>query len=110
MIATEGNDSNFEGKSEDPIGERRGAIPAQIAHLTAREIEVLTWVSEGKRDSEIATVLGVSVRTINKHVQRILGKLHVETRTAAARYVVRAAPPVTGDPEPGEDGNEGERR
>jgi hypothetical protein len=40
-------------------------------------------VREGKRDSEIAVILGLSSRTVEKHVGHILEKLGVETRTAA---------------------------
>lgn len=58
--------------------------------LTGRELEVLNWVGEGKRDAEIAIVLGVSVRTVQKHVQRILSKCCVKTRTAAVRHATRA--------------------
>lgn len=54
-----------------------------IARLTPRELEVIYWVSEGKRDREIAVILGCSPRTIEKHVCHILEKLRVETRTAA---------------------------
>lgn len=55
-----------------------------ITAITPRETQVLHWLIQGKRDAEIATILGVSVRTIHKHVQRLLKKLHAETRTAAA--------------------------
>jgi DNA-binding CsgD family transcriptional regulator len=55
--------------------------------LTAREREVLQWLSGGKTDRDIATILGISPRTVHKHLQRIYEKLGVETRTAA---VVRA--------------------
>jgi DNA-binding CsgD family transcriptional regulator len=41
------------------------------------------WVIEGKRDREIAIILGLSPRTVEKHVCHILEKLGVETRTAA---------------------------
>ncbi|WP_395738344.1 LuxR C-terminal-related transcriptional regulator [Prosthecobacter sp.] len=51
--------------------------------LTRRECEVLTWMAEGKRDREIAVILGMSIRTAEHHARRILGKLSVETRTAA---------------------------
>jgi DNA-binding CsgD family transcriptional regulator len=51
--------------------------------LTRREAEVLAWVSEGKRDAEIATILSTSTRTVHKHVQRILAKTGADTRTAA---------------------------
>ena len=56
--------------------------------LTRRECEVLTWVVEGKRDSEIATILDIGVRTVNVHVHSVLIKLGVETRTAAAALVM----------------------
>ena len=55
--------------------------------LTAREREVLHWLGGGKTDRDIATILGISPRTVHKHLQRIYEKLGVETRTAA---VVRA--------------------
>jgi DNA-binding CsgD family transcriptional regulator len=56
----------------------------QTLGLTKREAEVLFWVSHGKRNCEIAEILGARSRTVGKHVERILGKLCVETRTAAA--------------------------
>ena len=54
-------------------------------HLTAREREALYWIAEGKRDREIACIMGVSLRTAEHHVSKVLEKLSVETRTAAAR-------------------------
>lgn len=51
--------------------------------LSLREAEVLHWIIQGKRDAEIASILGVSPRTAQKHVQNVLSKLGVETRTAA---------------------------
>ena len=63
----------------------KNAAVERLASLTPREAEVLAWVIEGKRNAEIASILGTSVNTIHKHVQRILAKLGVETRTAAAR-------------------------
>jgi DNA-binding CsgD family transcriptional regulator len=50
--------------------------------LTKRELEVAEWIAAGKRNSEIGEILGCSSRTVQKHVQHILEKLHVETRTA----------------------------
>jgi DNA-binding CsgD family transcriptional regulator len=55
--------------------------------LTGREREVLHWLGGGKTDRDIAAILGISPRTVHKHLQRIYEKLGVETRTAA---VVRA--------------------
>jgi DNA-binding CsgD family transcriptional regulator len=57
--------------------------------LTRRETEVLTWITQGKTNYEIGVILGAGTRTICKHVQRILNKLNVENRTAAAAIAIR---------------------
>ena len=57
--------------------------------LTGREVEVLHWMAEGKRDGEIAVILGISVRTVNRHASHLFAKLGVETRTAAAAAFLR---------------------
>ena len=58
-------------------------VPSSAYHLTAREREVLQWLSGGKTDRDIAALLEISHRTVHKHLQRIYEKLGVETRTAA---------------------------
>lgn len=55
--------------------------------LTPREREVLRWVAEGKANAEIAVILGLTPGTVKLHVERILTKLGVENRTAAALIV-----------------------
>ncbi len=52
--------------------------------LTAREREVLDWIARGKTNQEIAIILAMRTATVKKHVEHILQKLGVETRTAAA--------------------------
>ena len=59
--------------------------------MTSREREVLGWVTAGKTNAQIATILGASPRTVAKHLERIYEKLGVESRTAAAMRVARAA-------------------
>jgi DNA-binding CsgD family transcriptional regulator len=54
-----------------------------LMRLTRRETEVLRWMAEGKTNGEIGVILGISLRTVDKHVERIFGKLNVPTRTAA---------------------------
>ncbi|MCZ7627361.1 MAG: hypothetical protein C3F12_03900 [Candidatus Methylomirabilota bacterium] len=61
--------------------------------LTARESEVLLWVTRGKTDAEIATILGVSPKTVGKHLERIYQKLGAENRTAAAMCALTAIRP-----------------
>ena len=52
--------------------------------LTRRQGEVLHWLGVGKRNAEIAVILGISSRTVDKHVEHVLSRLGVETRSAAA--------------------------
>jgi DNA-binding NarL/FixJ family response regulator len=66
--------------------------PLQQSGLTPREMEVLEWLAEGKRNDEIGHILGISAGTIKRHVDHILEKLHVETRTAAARAFHESRP------------------
>jgi DNA-binding CsgD family transcriptional regulator len=54
-----------------------------LGHLTEREREVLRWLAAGKTDRDIGDILGISPRTVHKHLQRMYEKLGVETRTAA---------------------------
>ncbi len=62
------------------------AIEALAAsfRLTAREAEVLYWVTRGKTNRDIGDILGTSPRTVHKHLEHVFEKLGVETRTAAA--------------------------
>jgi DNA-binding CsgD family transcriptional regulator len=58
--------------------------------LTRREAEVVLWLSLGKSNRDIAQILDVSFRTINKHLEQIYPKLGVETRTSAVALAIRA--------------------
>ena len=69
------------------LEERRtelSAIPLQRLGLTAREAEVLLWVAQGKTNSDVGVILGLSSGTVHKHLEHIFEKLGVETRTTAA--------------------------
>lgn len=52
--------------------------------LTQREAEVLLWIAKGKANRDIADILGLSARTVNKHLEQIYVKLGVENRASAA--------------------------
>jgi DNA-binding NarL/FixJ family response regulator len=51
--------------------------------LTPRVAEVLLWVAQGKTNSDIASILGISESTVKKHLLEIFEKLSIETRSAA---------------------------
>jgi DNA-binding NarL/FixJ family response regulator len=57
--------------------------------LTQREAEVLTWISRGKSNRDIGEILGISPRTVNKHLEQIFTKLGVENRTSAAAQATK---------------------
>ncbi|WP_221794427.1 response regulator transcription factor [Oceanobacter mangrovi] len=57
--------------------------------LTERESEVLYWIANGKANREAAEILGMSPRTVNKHLEQVFTKLGVENRTAAAGVALR---------------------
>lgn len=59
------------------------------ASLTPRETEVLSWIAKGKTNRDVADILGMSPRTVNKHLEHVFEKLGVETRAAAAALASR---------------------
>ena len=72
------------------------AAPAAVLlpnPLTQREMDVLQWVACGKTNRDVAEILGMSPRTVNKHLEHIYEKLGVETRTAAVAQFARLARP-----------------
>ncbi|MGJ4939920.1 response regulator [Bradyrhizobium sp. HKCCYLS1011] len=73
--------------------ESTNTFPAEFSSafgLTTREGEVLSWLSKGKTNRDIAQILGLSPRTVDKHLEQIYAKLGVENRTAAAAIATGA--------------------
>jgi len=70
-------------------GARRRPPAPTVGGLTARELEVLRFVAEGRSDREIGEALFVSPRTVGAHVASIYGKLGINSRAAAAAFAVR---------------------
>lgn len=58
-----------------------------LPQLTQREAEVSHWLILGKTNKDIAEILELSPRTVNKHLEHIFEKLYVENRTAAVAYI-----------------------
>ncbi|MFY9615549.1 MAG: LuxR C-terminal-related transcriptional regulator [Candidatus Dormiibacterota bacterium] len=76
------------------VRQREGASTTKVAagvveHLTRREFEVANLVAEGHTNREIGTRLFLSVRTVECHVDRVLGKLDFHTRSQLAASVAR---------------------
>ncbi|QYF94003.1 LuxR C-terminal-related transcriptional regulator [Massilia sp. PAMC28688] len=66
-----------------PVTARREAGQAILRPLSARESEVLHWLRAGKRNEEIACLLGLSALTVKNHLHRIYQVLGVRNRTEA---------------------------
>ncbi|MCC6233791.1 MAG: response regulator transcription factor [Verrucomicrobiales bacterium] len=66
--------------------------------LSVRESEVLLWVAQGKSNDDVATILGMSEKTVKKHLGRVFDKLGVESRTAATLRALEALHEVKGEP------------
>lgn len=51
--------------------------------ITERQLQCLAWVQEGKSASDIGVILGLSGRTVEKHLIKLCGHLGVKTRVQA---------------------------
>ena len=69
------------------IGRPTAGTGSAYAGLTEREAEVLALIGEGRSNQQIARELGLTVKTVQNYVSRILDKLHVSDRTQAALRV-----------------------
>ncbi|WP_147106917.1 DNA-binding response regulator [Tateyamaria sp. syn59] len=59
-------------------------VLAEAFTLTPREAEVLYWLTLGKTNRDISAILGLSARTVNKHLEQIFQKMGIDNRTSAA--------------------------
>ena len=83
----------------EPMGDGRPKEPGSPVQLiplglTPREAEVLFWVAQGKTNPEIATITGVQLTTVKKHLESTFTKLGVENRTTAAALALEKLGPL----------------
>jgi DNA-binding response OmpR family regulator len=74
--------------TEDDADNNSDFLRQQLA-LTQREAEVIVWIAHGKSNRDISEILGISPRTVNKHLEQIFTKLGVENRASAAAQATR---------------------
>jgi DNA-binding NarL/FixJ family response regulator len=75
--------------SKGEAGSNEALLQTRLA-LTRREAEVLVWIARGKSNRDIGEILGLSPRTVNKHLEQIYAKLGVENRASATAVAIRA--------------------
>jgi DNA-binding NarL/FixJ family response regulator len=73
---------------EGAVGDDQTLLKQKLT-VTEREAEVLLWIARGKSNRDIAEILDLSPRTVNKHLEQIYAKLGVENRASAAALAVR---------------------
>jgi DNA-binding CsgD family transcriptional regulator len=83
-----GPDENLLRLIEGELGNEQTVLKQKLS-VTEREAEVLLWIARGKSNRDIAEILSLSPRTVNKHLEQIYAKLGVENRTSAAAMAVR---------------------
>ena len=70
--------------------ERAGGPNQKAARLTSREMEVLQLIAEGKANKETAAELGISIKTVEKHREKVMSKLDVHDTAGLTRYAISA--------------------
>jgi DNA-binding NarL/FixJ family response regulator len=68
--------------------DRNGLARINAARLTAREAEVLQLVAEGSANKQIAAVLGISIKTVEKHRQHLMDKLNIHDTAGLTRHAI----------------------
>jgi len=74
--------------SPDEIG-RRGGKKHPFVHLTSRERQVLALIAEGQSNKAVARQLGIGVRTIETHRERIMDKLNIHSIAGLTQFAIR---------------------
>ena len=67
----------------------RGGVQPDAVPISPRERQVLQLVAEGKSTKEIASVLGISVKTASAHRTRLMGKLDIHETAGLVRFAIR---------------------
>src|ERR1700677_2827227 len=70
--------------------DRTGRQNKKTAHLTSREMEVLQLIAEGKANKQIASELGIGIKTVEKHREHLMQKLDIHDTAGLTRYAIGA--------------------
>ena len=67
---------------------RAGQLHKKGNRLSSREVEVLQLIAEGKPNKQVASELGVSFKTVDKHRQHLMAKLNIHDISGLTRYAI----------------------
>ncbi|MCL5098676.1 MAG: response regulator transcription factor, partial [Candidatus Omnitrophica bacterium] len=75
---------------ERKLLDRAGLLESRNTRLTSREMEVLQLIAEGKANKETAAELGISIKTVEKHREKVMSKLNIHDTAGLTRYAISA--------------------
>ena len=78
------------GNIQNQPRDREGILKINGNRLTSREAEVLQLVAEGSANKQVATELGISIKTVEKHRQHLMDKLKIHDTASLTRYAIAA--------------------
>ena len=70
--------------------DRAGRSKPRNDRLTSREMEVIQLIAEGKANKQIAAELGIGIKTVEKHRERLMAKLNIHDTAGLTRYAISA--------------------
>jgi DNA-binding NarL/FixJ family response regulator len=74
----------------DSYLDRVGSESSPLEQLTARQREVLQLIAEGKNTKEIASTLGISIKTVEAHRLQLMARLNIHDVPGLVRYAIRS--------------------
>ena len=89
FLSRTGEDEYLYRLTESGGGQEEAFLRTHFS-LSAREADVLIWIARGKSNRDVSDILGISPRTVNKHLEQIFTKLGVENRASATALTVGA--------------------
>ena len=82
--------SRRQDRIHPPLPNGAGGFKKKAVPLTAREMEVLQLIAEGKANKETASELGIGLKTVEKHREHIMQKLDIHDTAGLTRYAISA--------------------
>jgi DNA-binding NarL/FixJ family response regulator len=75
---------------ERKLLDRTGSLKSHNNHLSSREMEVLQLIAEGQANKQIASELGIGIKTVEKHREHLMSKLDIHDTAGLTRYAISA--------------------
>jgi DNA-binding NarL/FixJ family response regulator len=72
------------------VPDRKGRMKTKLTRLSSREVEVLQLIAEGEANKQIAAELGISIKTVEKHRDRLMRKLDIHDTAGLTRYAIES--------------------